>query len=773
MGESQSSKQARYYVLSGHVQGVGFRPFVYQLAQQYQINGWIENQMGQVAIHAEGSTENIRSFRHALIENAPPYSNPELRIDKRVKCDDFNSFSIRSSNPDTATDVRVISDLPVCDLCLQEMRDPNNRRYRYPFINCMHCGPRYTLIREMPYDRANTTMHSFALCKDCQLEYQDPLNRRHHAEPIACAKCGPVLQFQKSSQTISESEAALAATIHSLKQGEIVAVKGIGGYHLMVDACNDRAVTQLRRRKPRPHKPLAVMIDQAQLDQHVLTTTEQITFLNDKVHPILLLPRQPGSRLSTLIAPGLQDVGVMLPYSPLHHLLLTEFGGPLVATSANISGEPLLTDNHQVQFRLSNIADAFLHHNRHIQRPADDPVYRVIQGEPRVIRLGRGNAPLELELPIQLQHPVLAVGGHMKNTVALAWNNRMVISPHIGELDTMRGEQVFMQVIRDLQQLYHVKAQYVVCDAHPHYTSHTWAKNCGLPYLSVLHHHAHASVLPGEFPESSRWLVFSWDGTGYGADATVWGGEALLGTSGTWQRVASMRPFYLPGGDRAGREPWRSAAALCWEAGIDWQPNHAEARLAKQAWSKKINCPQSSAVGRLFDAAACLIGMLDQTSFEGQAPMLLEANAQLSNTKQAAADALTLELEQDKQGIWRSDWSRLLIMLLDPQLSLEVKASCFHESLALNLLHQALQVRDQHGEFAVGLSGGVFQNRVLTERAMELLRQHGFAGYLPQQVPVNDGGLCFGQIFEAHAVINRGLRDMHTSHNQTTVETVL
>jgi hydrogenase maturation protein HypF len=436
----------------------------------------------------------------------------------------------------------------------------------------------------------------------------------------------------------------------------------------------------------------------------------------------------------------------MLPYSPLHQLLVDDFSGPLIATSANISGEPVLIDNRDVEARLSHVADAFLHHNRDIQRPADDPVYRIIGKTPRPIRLGRGNAPVELELPCKLEQPVLAVGGHMKNGVALAWDQRIVISPHIGDLDAPRSLEVFEQVIDDLQRLYHVTASRVVCDAHPGYASSRWAARCGLPLLQVPHHHAHAAVLCGENPTESRWLVFTWDGVGLGADHSLWGGEALLGHAGHWQRVASMRPFYLPGGDKAGREPWRSAAALCWETGTNWQPDIQGLDLLQQAWQQRLNCPETSAAGRLFDAAAAMLQLLDSASFEGQGPMLLESTA-----ADGIAEAISLPLQQDGNNVWRSDWSVLLPMLLDKTMPVSQRARCFHDSMALALLEQAKQTREQHGDFCVGLCGGVFQNRLLTEQVIELLQAAGFRYTIPQQVPVNDAGLCYGQVIESMA----------------------
>lgn len=748
MHESDEPIQARFYVLSGHVQGIGFRPFVYRLAHECGIRGWVQNRMGDVVIHAEGGADYLQAFQYKLIHQAPPHSKPQISQCRVINCNNYPSFAIIESNRNARNDVRILADLPVCDDCLQELFDPNNRRYRYPFINCTQCGPRYTLIRRLPYDRENTTMAGFTLCDECRREYHDPADRRYHAEPVACGHCGPVLRFEQGLDVVNGNDQALDACITALREGGIVAVKGIGGYHLMVDACNDTAVAQLRQRKPRPHKPLAVMISNRQLAEYLQVSEAQRELLNTTAHPILLLPVAPNSELSALIAPQLRELGVMTPYSPLHHLLLEGVGGPLVATSANISGEPVLTDNNDVSQRLANVADGFLHHDRPIQRPADDPVYRIIDHKPRPLRLGRGNAPLEMTLPVEIPEPLLAVGGHMKNTIALAWGDRLVVSPHIGDLESPRSQQVFHQVIEDLQNLYHVRPRRIVCDAHPRYYSSQWARNTGKPCIEVFHHHAHAAALTGEFTDASQWLVFTWDGTGYGVDTTLWGGEALLGNQGTWRRVASMRPFYLPGGDKASLEPWRSAAALCWQADIAWRPALKDIDMVYHAWQRKLRCPQSSAVGRMFDAAAALLGLASHTSFDGQGPMWLEAVAEGGE-----AEPLSLAMDKDDNGVWRIDWQWLLQMLLDTSLSVPDRARCFHETMALSLVHQALQIREECGDVAVGLSGGVFQNRLLAESAMGLLQQHGFRCYMPEKFPANDGGLSYGQIIEACAVL--------------------
>ena len=749
--ESYQPAQARFYVLSGHVQGIGFRPFVYRIAHEYGIHGWVQNRVGQVAIHAEGNFDNLQAFHYKLLNRAPLHSHPVVEQSQVVDAKNYSSFTILASSEDDKEDIRMIPDLPLCEDCLREMNDQEDRRFRYPFINCTQCGPRYTLIRKLPYDRTNTTMADFPMCAECEAEYHNPLDRRYHAEPVACPQCGPGLYFQQSDKLVTGNERSLRACVEALRAGKIVAVKGLGGYHLMVDACNDEAVDLLRQRKPRPHKPLAVMMNEHQLEQHVILNKEKRVLLENEVHPIVLTEKKHNSTMSELIAPQLSEVGVMQPYSPLHHLLLQEFDGPLVATSANISGEPVLTDNTEVVQRLKNVADVYLHHNRNIQRPADDAVYRIIYGKPRVMRLGRGNAPLEITLPQHIEKPMLAVGGHMKNTVALAWENRIVVSPHIGEMDTLRSQRVFQQVIDDLQLLYRVEPEILVCDAHPQYFTTQYvvdkvAQQSGLELQKVFHHHAHAACLPAEYPDAKRWLVFAWDGTGYGEDQTIWGGEALLGIAGSWERVASMRPFYLPGGDKAAREPWRSAAALCWETHTSYQPAIMDLDIAQYAWESKVHCPQSSSAGRMFDAAAALLGLLDKTSFEGQAPMWLEALAE-----NGEAEGLSLEMDRDEKGVWRTDWQWLIEVLMDASIPKQNRARCFHETMALTLLHQAIQIREEHGYFAVGLSGGVFQNKLLTNIVVSLLRRHDFQVYMPTRVPVNDGGLCFGQIVEAQA----------------------
>ncbi len=696
-----------------------------------------------------GPAHSVANFQRDLIERAPPLSSPTLVEVTDAEAPAERGFAIFASRADADAQVFVPPDYFMCDDCKRELGDPDDRRYRYPFINCTQCGPRYTLIEALPYDRPNTSMAGFVLCADCEAEYRDPADRRFHAEPVACPECGPQISCANAAEP-------LAATVDALRAGRIVAVKGIGGFHLVCDARNADAVARLRARKRRPDKPLAVMFPMTGQDgldtlrDHVVLTGAEAALVAGPIRPIVLATRNETCDLADNIAPGLAEIGVFLPYSPLHQLLLDAFAAPLVATSGNISGEPVLTDNDDAEARLGEIADEFLLHDRPIVRPADDSVYRRIDERLRPLRIGRGCAPLELNLPYRQPKPLLAVGGHMKGTVALSWDQRAVVSPHIGEMDSPRSVRVFEQVARDLQDLYGVAAQHVVCDAHPGYTTHRWAmRDSGLPVSRVWHHEAHASAVVAEFGGSDDWLVFAWDGVGLGRDGTLWGGEAIVGRPGQWQRFASLRTLRLPGGDRAGREPWRSEAALYWECGRDWSSDSDPEALASAAWQRDINCAVTSAAGRLFDAAAAIILDLPVTSFEAQGPMQLEALCRMHR------GGPPLPLRESVDGVLRSDWEPLLAMLEDHGRSRRERAELFHGSMARTILDQALLAREEHGVERIGLGGGVFQNRFLTEQVLALLRDANFDVRLPESLPCNDAALSFGQAAEVAALAAR------------------
>jgi hydrogenase maturation protein HypF len=752
MAQPASAVVTRRLLLTGRVQGVGFRPFVYRLAHELALDGFVRNLRGDVEVVLHGPVAAIERFARDVIGRAPPLARPVLAGQSVAETPAEPGFHIVSSSAALHPQISVPPDFFCCPDCLAELARPGDRRHRYAFINCTQCGPRYTLIEALPYDRPNTTMRAFPLCDACRQEYEDPLDRRFHAEPVACPVCGPHLEFVSApaSHTGEGDDKALAAAVAVLRNGHVLAVKGIGGYHLMCDARSEAAVARLRERKHRPDKPLAVMYPWRGQDGLDVVRDEfdpepaACDALLDPARSIVLLRARSRTGVAPNIAPGLDEIGVFLPYSPLHQLLLEDFGGPLVATSGNVSGEPVLTSATDARERLAGVADAFLHHDRPIARPADDSVVRVIAGRARPIRLGRGIAPLELELPRSVPRPVLAVGGHLKTTVALAWGRRIVVSPHIGDMGTLRSEQVFAQVAADLQRLYDVRAEVVLSDAHPDYATTRWARASGLVHELVQHHRAHASALVTEHGRADvPAIVFAWDGVGLGDDGTLWGGETFLGTPGHWQRAAHLRPFRLPGGDRAGRAPWRSAAALCWELGRDC-PIGIPDPIVRNAWERHVNSPQSSAAGRLFDAASAIILGLGETSFEGQGPMWLEA---------IARDPVAfprLQLRSTADGRFDLDWAPLVDWLLQSPPATAAdradRAGAVHSALADGIVQVADRLRAQSGPSIVGLTGGVFQNRRLTEAVLSGLSARAFEVLLPAQLPCNDGGLSYGQV---------------------------
>lgn len=748
-----AAREALRIDVTGRVQGVGFRPFVHRLATRHGLSGQVRNCGTRVEIEVCGGPIDLAAFVRSLSDEAPALAQPSIDGMRAIEPLAARDFRIADSVPDAGAgvDAHVAPDQSLCPDCRREIADPANRRWRHPFINCTQCGPRYTVMLGLPYDRAATSLAEFAMCPACQREYGDPLDRRFHAEPIACPDCGPRLRFVGEQRDIHGDAASLAACVQALRAGRVVAVKGIGGYHLMCDARHEPAIRTLRARKSRPHKPLAVLFPQQGFDgldavrAELEVDADEAVALLDPARPIVLLRRRAGSTLPAVLAPGLGEIGAFLPYSPLHELLLADFGAPLVATSGNLSGEPVLTDADEATRRLADIADAFVHHDRPIVRPADDAVVRVIAGRPRPLRHGRGSAPLELALLRSLAGPVLALGGQSKVTVALAFERRIVLSPHIGDLHHPRGRLVFEQVAEDLQRLYRVRASALITDSHRGYSSATWARRQGLPVHAVQHHRAHASALAWERPDVARWLVFAWDGVGLGDDDSLWGGEALLGAPGRWRRLASWRPFRPPGGDRAAREPWRSAAALHWEAGRPFHTARVDLSLPQAAWRAGINAPGTSAIGRLFDAAAWQLLGLDTCSFEAQAPMMLES---LARRAPNAGRVVPLPVAPDTCDVLRTDWAPLLEHLADQRLSAEQRAADFHASLAEAAVVQATTLRARQAFDAVGLSGGVFQNRLLVERLIGRLERQRLVCFLPARVAVSDAGLAFGQVVE-------------------------
>lgn len=758
---------ARRLVVAGRVQGVGFRPFVARLAARYGVSGFARNEGTCVVIHAEGNRDDVRRFMHCLIHDHPSLAQPFIQTDDEVALLCRRGFQVEECENAVLPGGVIAPDLSLCRDCLDELWAPDDRRYRYPFITCTQCGPRYTIMRRLPYDRAYTSLSEFSLCDECRAEYTNPADRRFHAEALGCSACGPGLWFVRCpprGTVVPGNKAALDAAVDALRKGEILAVRGIGGYHLLCDAGSVQAVRVLRERKRRPTKPFAIMVPEAG-DVEAGIAIRSIHFepavreaLADSSRPIVIARRRVDCPLAPNLAPGLDSLGVMLPYSPLHVLLLSSFGGALVTTSGNLSGGPVITDVAEAERDLAGIADAFLHHDRAIVRPADDGVVLVSVGRSRAIRPGRGSAPLDLRLPHPLDTPVLALGGHLKATIGIGFGERVVVSPHIGDLDDVRCLDLMQRFAGELPELYNIGIRAIAHDLHPDYPSTRWARRQGLRLIGVQHHAAHASALAGELPDVGEWLVFTWDGTGYGEDGTLWGGEALLGRPGRWSRVASLCPFRLPGGDLAGRAPWRSAAALMWEVGRSYIPplDGPGSRLVRAGWDDYVNTPASSAMGRLFDAAACVVMGCDTVAYEGEGAMRLEALGRRAAGDMPAVEGMPLAVDGD--GVVRADWSMMLDVLGDRRLAQGARALWFHAVLAETVCMQALAVQSMHCSEggmpvfeAVGLTGGVFQNRLLAELAVERLGRLGMTAHLPARVPANDAGLAFGQIVEASA----------------------
>ncbi|MFZ5467323.1 MAG: carbamoyltransferase HypF [Pseudomonadota bacterium] len=769
-------REARHFCIEGRVQGRGLRPFIARLARELGLAGEVANVGGRVEGTVAGEGAALAAFLECLHHELPA----ARLLTEAVEAAGRAGFRILESLPGERDMASAPLDIPPCPACLTELHDPASRRYRYPFIACAECGPRYSLLDGLPWGRARTGMAAFPLCAACRAEFDDPHDRRFHAEAIACPACGPRLWFAGEGGRVDGGREALATAVSLLRSGGILALKGVGGYQLMCDARSDAAVRRLRERKRRPSKPLAVMYPWGGMDgleavrrEFVLSSAEADALVSQARPIVLLHPRSSEASLAEAIAPGLAEIGVMLPSSPLHHLLLDDFGGPLVATSGNRSGEPLVWAEADAEARLSGIADAFLHHDRPILRPMDDPVQRVIAGRIRPLRLGRGDAPLEIELPFGLERSWLATGGQMKNAVALGWEprfgrhtthgasamdgqrvqeqGRVVLSPHVGELDSPRALARFATTIEGLQELYGVRAEAIAHDAHPGYATSRWAQSQPLPSLAVQHHASHASALYAEAWRSKgaspgEMLVLAWDGLGYGVDGDLWGGEALLGRPGRWRRVASLRSFRLPGGERAAREPWRSALGMAWAAGERWGgvPEGIDLPLLREAAMQGLNAPLTSSMGRLFDGASALLGLCGTASYEGEAAMRLEAAA----GRASPAMAVPLAWLDDDEGLPRLDWSPLLSMLLDASRPVADRAAVFHASLA----RAALVLAHRLGAPALGLTGGVMQNRLLVELIHAGAADEGMEVFLPAVVPVNDAGLAFGQLVEAHFI---------------------
>ena len=750
----------------GAVQGVGFRPFVYRLASELKLKGWISNSSQGVFIELEGPRVMLDEFAIRLTKEKPPLAVIQSFESSFLDAIGYGGFEIRESETGGNKSALILPDIATCLDCFREIFDSTNRRSRYPFTNCTNCGPRFSIIEALPYDRAHTSMRKFVMCPECDHEYHDPLDRRFHAQPNACPKCGPQLRlWDENGATISERDNALRSAADAIRDCKIVAIKGVGGFQLIVDACKEDAVIRLRERKHREEKPFALMylsLDAVRADCEVSELEERVLLSPES--PIVLLLRRirPAEtsatclyQLADSVAPRNPNLGVMLPYSPLHHLLMRELGFPVVATSGNLSDEPICVDEHEALQRLRGIADLFLVHDRPIARHVDDSIVRIMCDREMVLRRARGYAPLPIAVKSKNvnreSRTVLAVGAHLKNSVALEIDNNVFISQHIGDLETKQAYAAFQRSAHDLPRLYDAGIDLIACDMHPDYLSTKFATQLGLPNKPIQHHFAHVVACMAENEIEASALGVAWDGTGYGLDGTIWGGEFLLvKNDGSFERVAHFRQFRLPGGDRAIKEPRRSALGLLYEIlgngawsfpRLAFDLSEEEKSLLWQMLEKQINAPLTSSVGRLFDAAAALLGLRQISSFEGQAAMELEFTRRVG-----VADAYSFVVTAAAPMV--VDYEPAIRELLDDVTGgegVDLISAKFHNGL----VEAAVDVAKKIGESKIVVSGGCFQNRYLTERIVERLREENFRPYWHQRIPPNDGGISAGQCVAA------------------------
>jgi hydrogenase maturation protein HypF len=757
--------------VTGVVQGVGFRPFVYGLAHRHHLMGWVRNSSSGVDIEVDGPAMALSDFARDLRAELPPLARIDQWEATERPPNGFTAFTILESKSEAGAFQPISPDMAICHDCLRELFDPADRRYRYPFINCTNCGPRYTIIRDIPYDRPLTTMALFPLCGDCATEYRDPLDRRFHAQPVACPTCGPRLWFEVSGSPTAppiRDEEALQATRRFLRDGHIVAVKGLGGFHLACDASNSAAVGRLRQRKLRVDKPFAVMLpDIEAVRHHCYAGAAEEELLLSRARPIVLLARRPDSTIAREIAPGQNLIGVMLPYTPLHYLLLereTGFPEALVMTSGNLSEEPIAYTNDEARERLAALADALLLHDRDIHTRCDDSVMRVLTrqaGPGRVLplRRSRGYAPFPVRLP-WFTSPILAAGGELKNTFCLVRDDYAFLSHHVGDMENYETLRSFEEGVGHLERLFRIRPKIFAADMHPDYMASRYARERaereGLPLVEVQHHHAHIAAgmaehgLVGDRPV----IGVAFDGTGYGDDGAIWGGEFLIADYAGYDRAAHLRYVTLPGGDRAVREPWRMALAHLHAAGIAWDDDIdpvffgrelGEERLGvlRSQIEKGLNAPLTSSMGRLFDAAAALAGVRQAVNYEAQAAIEFEAL-----------------VDSSEPDIYEFDYANGLIdpapawadLLADRRAGLDIGriAARFHNGVARMVRDVCRHLRHERGINEVVLSGGVWQNATLLRQTLALLEKESFVVYTHQLVPANDGGLALGQAAIAH-----------------------
>ena len=756
----------RSVAVTGIVQGVGFRPFVYQLATRLGLRGSVRNRTGDVLIELEGEPLSLDRFLDEMTTRPPPLA----RID-RVRCSPgaplgASRFLIEPSESDPSGSVFVAPDIAPCDDCLRELFDPGDRRYRYPFLNCTHCGPRLTIIRGAPYDRERTTMASFAMCPACRSEYEDPGDRRYHAQPIACPACGPRLRTINSQGRAIEGEAALAHAEAALERGEIVAIKGLGGFHLACDARDSRAVSELRTRKHRDEKPFAVMVRDLLGARRLCEIDEdEGALLASPRRPIVLLRRRPDAGIAHEVAPGHPYLGLMMPHTPLHHLLFEDRGGsPLVMTSGNRSDEPIAYEDGDARTRLSGIADLILTNDRPIQTRCDDSVTRMVAGSELPLRRSRGDAPCPIALPFPCRRPTLAVGGQLKATFALGRDHHAFLSHHLGDLDHYEAYRSFLEAVAHYESLFAIRPERIAHDLHPDYASSRYARERGaregIRLLAIQHHEAHVASCLADNEADEPVIGVAFDGAGYGWDGAVWGGEFLVGDIRKFRRAAHLRYVGMPGGERAIREPWRMAAAHLADAGsglglLEARIVHADIQTIMKMLEVRLNSPPTSSIGRLFDAVAAMIGLRDHVSYEGQTAVELEWLATGTTVEGAYPFEIGPPLADAGADVPLVIDTRPLIRAVTVDVSKGTEGALiarrFHSGLVAMIAEVCGLLRRTSGIGTVALSGGVFLNALLTIEATTRLESDGFRVYRHRKVSPGDGGLSLGQIAMASA----------------------
>ena len=742
----------RRLTVRGIVQGVGFRPFTYRLALRHGLVGFVLNETAGVTIEVEGDRDRINRFAADLVAEKPPLALIESVVVVEVATTDDREFVIRASESSNEAPAGVPADVGPCADCLAEQADPADRRFAHAFVNCTNCGPRFTIVAALPYDRANTSMARFAMCDACRSEYENPADRRFHAEPICCPACGPTLSFTDAGgSTLGQVGTELTDAVQALGNGLIVAVKGVGGYHLAVRADDDNAVRRLRRRKRRDQKPFAVMVgnlDAASVIAHINCDEERA--LASPERPIVLVAKRAETLICEAVAPSSSIVGVLLPPSPLHQLLADAFSAPLVLTSGNVSEEPISIDDDDAYARLGPIADAFLTNDRPILRRADDSVLAVSNGRAMLVRRARGFAPRPIRLA-STGPSVLAVGAGLKNTVCVTRGTEAFLSPHLGDLENVSSFEAFHEMIDSLLSLLRVTPEVVVHDLHPGYLSTSFATSLDLPAIAVQHHHAHVASCLVEHRLDERVVGVAFDGLGYGSDGGLWGGEFLIADLAAFERVGSLKAVPLPGGSAAFRQPWRMALAYLQAAYGDIPRHLAVVERNAAQWdavaeiaTRASLSPATTGVGRLFDAVAALVGLTDTTSFEGQAAMALEQAAVAGGVQPAYEP--TVNAVDGRFHLDASPWIRSVVDDLDHGVPIEVIAARFHATLVAGTVHLVDAIgANNDGLRTVVLTGGVFQNRLLRDACRTGLTELGWSVLVPAQVPPGDGGISLGQ----------------------------